>query len=175
MPSPGPETATDHLVSWVFDPGKESNAKYFTGAAGTDTDWRKYLVKEVASVYGNQIQRGSAFFDEGADFCGVSERFLQQNGLLGHVVDRGNFEVTFGNGQSESTPNRTISLSVFVDEMPSFDYDFNVCFIPNECDFMIGVPWKRKMKPIIDWSTDRVYTTDDYVGLVLRHSKNTAL
>ncbi|OWZ19945.1 LOW QUALITY PROTEIN: hypothetical protein PHMEG_0005721 [Phytophthora megakarya] len=132
---PRPDPANDHLVWWVFDPGKAA-------------DSGQYIVKDVGCVGTNPILHGSAFVYEGTDYCGVCEAFLQRNGLLPRVIV--DFQVTFGNGQSKSILNRTISLSLFVDEMPAFDFEFNVCFIPKECDFMMGVPWKRKMKPIID-------------------------
>ncbi|POM58760.1 Hypothetical protein PHPALM_36549 [Phytophthora palmivora] len=128
---PGLQTANDHLVSWVFDPGKVSNAKYFSETSCLNADWSKYL--------------GTAFFDEGADFCGVSEDFIARNGLQSYVVDRGKFQVTFGNGKGESIPNRTISLSIFVDEMTAFDYEFNVCSIPNNCDIMMGIEYTAPM------------------------------
>ncbi|EGZ18242.1 hypothetical protein PHYSODRAFT_499074 [Phytophthora sojae] len=147
----GPDEANDNLDSWVFDPGKTNNAKYFVENTQVATDWSRNLIKEVGCVCnGELLTRGSAFFDEGADFCGVSEEFLRKNELIDFVVDKGTFEVTFGNGKTESIPNRTISLSIFVDEMSSFDFEFNVCLIPNGCDLMMGVPWKRKMQPIID-------------------------
>ncbi|OWY95020.1 hypothetical protein PHMEG_00035093 [Phytophthora megakarya] len=134
---PGQTIANDNLVAWLFDPEVDSST---------------YLVKEVGGVCNNQVFRRKACFDEGADFCGVSEAFVKRNNLDNYVVDRGNFQVTFGNGQSESIPNRTIFLSIFVDEMTGFDYEFNI---------VMGVAWKRKMTPIIDWGTYSVYSTDE--------------
>ncbi|OWZ08197.1 hypothetical protein PHMEG_00019294 [Phytophthora megakarya] len=55
--------------------------------------------------------------------------------------------------------------------MTGFDYELNVCFLPNDCEIVMGVAWKRKMTPIIDWGTDSVYSTDEYVNLVLMHVK----
>ncbi|POM64393.1 Hypothetical protein PHPALM_20086 [Phytophthora palmivora] len=77
-----------------FDPGKVSNAKYFSETTCLNGEWGKHLVINVGGVCNKHIFRGAAFFYEGADFCGVSGDFIERNGLQGYVV-------TFGNEKDE--------------------------------------------------------------------------
>lgn len=149
--------------NWIFDPGKLANSVYFRKNAHSSHHAEQYLIKEVRCSYQQQSEMAKAFSDEGADFCGVSEAFIKQRGWQDAVVDRGAMEVTYANGKTETVRQRSISLTIGVEELPAFEYDFHLCHIPNGCDLMMGVPWKRIARPIIDWGTDRIYTKESFL------------
>lgn len=79
---------------------------------------------------------------------GAADAFVTKNGWSNRVQDRGVFFMTFGDGKTQKFPNRQIELSIWVDDMSEYKAIFQVCRIPNGCDIMLGVPWKRVMKPI---------------------------
>ncbi|OWZ10230.1 hypothetical protein PHMEG_00016956 [Phytophthora megakarya] len=89
--------------------------------------------------------------------------FVKKKGWMREVVDHGAMVVTYANGKTESVRHRTIQLMVFVAKLPAFEYEFHLCHIPNNCDFMLEVPWKRLAKPIIDWETDPILSRDAFI------------
>ncbi|EGZ17236.1 hypothetical protein PHYSODRAFT_457905, partial [Phytophthora sojae] len=133
-----------HSQSRVFDPGKAENRVYFQKYSRLPKPV-KYLIKDTVCVRGDQQHPCRTFFDEGADFCGVSEAFVRKHNL-----------------EQAQVPNRVVPLTIVVDNIEPFVFDFKLCYVPNKCDLMLGVPWKRAMVPIIDWETDRIYSKDQY-------------
>ncbi|OWY99689.1 hypothetical protein PHMEG_00029269 [Phytophthora megakarya] len=110
----------------------------------------KYLIKNVSCVCDDEVQIAKTLFDEGADFCGISEGFVEKMNWNKYVSDDGLMQVTYSNGKTESIRNRTIELTVFVENIPGYSTSFQLCHIPNERELMLGVPWKRACKPVID-------------------------
>ena len=68
-------------------------------------------------------------------------------------------------------PNRRIKLAIWVDDMGKYETYFQVCYIPNSCDLLIGIPWNRTMKPFIDWNTDRIYNEEELLEGIRRTGK----
>ncbi|EGZ13915.1 hypothetical protein PHYSODRAFT_452141, partial [Phytophthora sojae] len=133
----------------VFDPGTRANSMYFqTGEGERSLTPERYLIKTVRCEKNARSAPARTFFDEGADFCGISERFVESQGWMSDVVDHGAMEVTYANGKTESVPIK---------------YEFYLCHIPNKCELMLGVPWKRLARPIIDWETDRILSKEAFV------------
>ncbi|EGZ08364.1 hypothetical protein PHYSODRAFT_527565 [Phytophthora sojae] len=121
--------------NWVFDPGTAVNSLYFQ---------RRTEEKPLPAT-------------------GVSMEYVEKMNWGQYVKDLGSMELTYANGKTESIRNQTIKLTVFVDNIPGYTADFQLCHIPNQCELMLGVPWKRTRNPVIDWETDRVYTKEEFV------------
>ncbi|GMG15284.1 unnamed protein product [Phytophthora fragariaefolia] len=145
---------------------KPAVAKYTPQEAGEGEGSQvpeRYLIKTTRCENKTRPAPAKTFFDEGADFCGISEKFVEKHGWEDEVVDHGAMGVTYANGKTESVRQRTIRLTVFVEKLPAFEYDFYLCYIPNECERMLGVPWKRLARPIIYWETDRILSKEAFV------------
>ncbi|EEY67628.1 uncharacterized protein PITG_21901 [Phytophthora infestans T30-4] len=131
----------------VFDPGTKANYMYFQSGNGEKKlAPERYLIKTVRCEKDTISAAARAFFDKGADFCGVSEEFVEQQGWMKGVVDHGAMQVTYDNGKTVT-----------------FKFAFYLCHIPNQCDVMLGVPWKRLARPIIDWETDRILSKEAFI------------
>ncbi|POM64473.1 Hypothetical protein PHPALM_19985 [Phytophthora palmivora] len=140
---PGPYKATSSHGNRVFDHVKAANTLYFQRRS------EEKLLLETC-VRGDEVQAAKAFFDEGADFCGVSVEWVAEMKWNQHMKDLGSLEVIYANGDTESIRNQTIELTVFVYGIPGYTSDFQLCHIPNQCELMLGAPWKRTRKPAID-------------------------
>ncbi|OWZ06179.1 LOW QUALITY PROTEIN: hypothetical protein PHMEG_00021601 [Phytophthora megakarya] len=136
----------------IFDPGTEANSMYFQRQREDTPLPGKYLIKNVSY---DEVQIAKTFFDEGTDCCGISEEFVEK-------MDWNKY-VTYANGKTEFIRNRTIELTVFVERIPGYSTSFQLCHIPNERELMLGVPWKRACKPVIDWATDRIFTQEEFI------------
>ncbi|POM78480.1 Retrovirus Polyprotein [Phytophthora palmivora] len=170
---PRPTSATSSRENWVFDPGTAANSLYFQRRQETTSLPSKYLIKNVSCIRDNEIHIIKTFFDEGADFCGISSDFVEKMNWKKYVNDLGVMDIKYANGKTESVKNQTIRLTVFVDSVPGYTTDFQLCHIPNECEMMLGVPWKRTCDPIINWKTDRVYTKAEFAREAVEQAKTT--
>ncbi|OWZ08123.1 hypothetical protein PHMEG_00019382 [Phytophthora megakarya] len=156
---PGPAGANQNSQPRVFDPGKDGNRMYFQKRC-KHLKPAKYLIKDTVCVW---IKKRST----------AAGRFLTKAQIFVEAVrDLGHFVVTYANGTTEQVPNRVIHLTIAVDNMEPFAFDFNICYIPNKCDVMLGVPWKRIMVPIIDWEADKIYSKQQYHEEIERQTKS---
>ncbi|EEY60052.1 uncharacterized protein PITG_21086 [Phytophthora infestans T30-4] len=115
----------------VFDPGTKANYMYFESGNGEKKlTPERYLIKTVRCEKDTTSAAARTFFDEGADFCGISEEFVEQQGWMKGVVDHGAMQVTYASGKTESVRQQTIQLTVFVEELPAFEFEFYRCHIP---------------------------------------------
>ncbi|OWZ11361.1 hypothetical protein PHMEG_00015628 [Phytophthora megakarya] len=80
--------------------------------------------KNVNCVRDNEIYITKTFFDEGADFCGISSDIVEKMNWKKYVNDLGVMDVKYANGKTESVKNQTIRIIVFVDSVPGYTTDF---------------------------------------------------
>ncbi|KAG2878947.1 hypothetical protein PC129_g18655 [Phytophthora cactorum] len=166
---PWPDAAISSVDNWVFDSGTAANTIYFQAQNEKESLPATYLIKNVSFVRENDIEIATTFFDEGADFCGISAEFVEKVNWGQYVTDAGSMAVTYANGKIKSVRNQTIRLTVFVDNVPGHSTEFQVCHIPNNSELMLGAPWKRARNAVIDWDTDRIYTKEEFIEESLKH------
>ncbi|KAF4141616.1 hypothetical protein GN958_ATG09194 [Phytophthora infestans] len=136
-----PNIDSTNAQNRVFDPGTKANYMYFESGNGEKKlTPERYLIKTVRCEKDTTSAAARTFFDEGADFCGISEEFVEQQGWMKGVVDHGAMQVTYASGKTESVRQQTIQLTVFVEELPAFEFEFYRCHIPYQCDIRLGVP-----------------------------------
>ncbi|KAF4028592.1 hypothetical protein GN244_ATG19725 [Phytophthora infestans] len=98
-----PNIASTNAQNRVFDPGTKANYMYFQSGNGEKKlAPERYLIKTVRCEKDTISAAARAFFDKGADFCGVSEEFVEQQGWMKGVVDHGAMQVTYDNGKTVS-------------------------------------------------------------------------
>lgn len=132
------------------------------------------MIKEIELIVAGTKYQLRAFIDSGATFHGISDKFLlTQQKLLDQITDCGYININYANGQTHKEPNLQLQGSVFLDEMPEYNAIFRSCFVPFDCEIMLGIPWNRETLPIIDWETDNVYTLEQYRKKLQTNGKST--
>ncbi|OWZ11754.1 hypothetical protein PHMEG_00015177 [Phytophthora megakarya] len=154
---------------WLKDMGKK---KVNATTATLETTNSFYFERRREPNLQHEIQITKTFFDEGADFCGISKEFVEKMNCWILVKDLCSMKkMTYANCKTEVTRNQTIRLTVFIDSIPGYSTDFQLCHIFNQCKLMLSVPWKNARNPVIDWETDRIYTKEEFAKVSLPQSR----
>ncbi|KAF4027435.1 Retrotransposon gag protein [Phytophthora infestans] len=78
-----PNIDSTNAQNRVFDPGTKANYMYFESGNGEKKlTPERYLIKTVRCEKDTTSAAARTFFDEGADFCGISEEFVEQQGWM---------------------------------------------------------------------------------------------